>query len=217
MTNKIKIGLTLIPMQLILMYISIVILLRYTTNPVILQIGNFLPTVLVFIMALFLFKDRLINDWKRLDIAKWKLIVISIIGVIVIQVIFNIINMLSVASDNNLDAIYIPFSELSALDKSLFIFFSLASVLSGLTEELYFRYLFLKKIFVKHKFIGLVASSVLFGLAHYFVEYSFESTIGYMIVGLVFGFIYLKTDNIWYTASIHMLNNFCFSILVVFI
>ncbi|PZF91329.1 hypothetical protein C1903_00295 [Listeria ivanovii] len=142
MTNKIKIGLTLIPMQLILMYISILILLQFTTNPVILQIGNFLPTVLVFIMALFLFKDRLTKDWKRLYIAKWKLIVISIIGVIIIQVIFNIINILSVATDNNLGSTYIPFSDLNALDKSLFIFLSAASVLSGLTEELYFRYLF---------------------------------------------------------------------------
>ncbi|PZF91328.1 hypothetical protein C1903_00290 [Listeria ivanovii] len=75
----------------------------------------------------------------------------------------------------------------------------------------------LKKIFVKHKFIGLITSSVLFGLAHYFVEYSFESTVGYMIIGLVFGLIYLKTDNIWYSISIHMLNNFCFSILIAFI
>ncbi|WP_162921806.1 CPBP family intramembrane glutamic endopeptidase [Listeria costaricensis] len=217
MTIKIKIGSTLIPFQLILMYIFNTVILQYTINPVILQIGNFVPALLVFFITLYLFKDTLVSDWKKLSLSKWKLLLIAILGVIAIQLIFNVVNILFPVYENDLDRIAIPFSGLSFSEKVLFLIFSVGTVASGLTEEVYFRYLFIKKIFIKHQYFGLICSSFLFGVAHYFLEYTFVSTISYMVIGLFFGLIYLKTDNIWYTISIHMLNNLCFSILITFI
>ncbi|WP_439444134.1 lysostaphin resistance A-like protein [Listeria aquatica] len=217
MKNKTKMGIVLIPMQLILMYIFSIGILQYTINPVILQIGDFVPSLLIFLITIFLFKDKLVGDWIHLSISKWKLLVIGIFGVVAVQVIYNGVNLFFQISDDSSSGIAIPFSGLSLVDKSLFILFSLGSVLSGLTEEVYFRYLFIGRIFTKHKYLGLIISSFLFGLAHYFLEYTFVSTIAYMIIGLFFGLIYLKTNNIWYSIAIHVANNFCFSILIAFL
>ncbi|WP_366945939.1 CPBP family intramembrane glutamic endopeptidase [Brochothrix thermosphacta] len=88
-------------------------------------------------------------------------------------------------------------------------------LLTTINEELYFRYNFL---YSNHKrkltsLFLLILSSILFGMAHYFVTNSLIGTFPYIIGGLFLGLIYLKTKNIYYVIGIHFFNNLIYGIL----
>ena len=88
-----------------------------------------------------------------------------------------------------------------------------ASVLGPLYEEGIFR-VGLGKIF-KNKYVFIIISGLLFGLLHIFpldkdisLVLGIIQSISYVTMGIVFGYIYKKTNNIYITIGIHFLNNF---------
>ncbi len=91
------------------------------------------------------------------------------------------------------------------------IFMVISAVFIGpIVEELIFR----KSIFglIKNNVLALIVSSVIFGSIHLIGEASFISAlingIGYIIMGFVFGIIYIKNQkNIVYPMAVHILSN----------
>jgi membrane protease YdiL (CAAX protease family) len=85
---------------------------------------------------------------------------------------------------------------------------TLVPLLSSVTEEIVFRYLFM----FKHsgrvlRGVLWVLSSVAFGLIHYQALGSVAASIPYIFAGLAFGGLYLWKKNIWYNIFAHMLFN----------
>ncbi len=82
------------------------------------------------------------------------------------------------------------------------------AIITGLIEEIFFRG------FLLHQFIthdkskeGLLITSILFGAMHYSNEGSIISPIILSIVGFIFGFVYIRTRNIWASVSAHVIYN----------
>jgi membrane protease YdiL (CAAX protease family) len=106
------------------------------------------------------------------------------------------------------------------LSSSGLVFTLLSAIIIGpIVEELIFR----KALFglIKHKYVALVSSSVIFGLIHVSGESSvlmiLYQLIPYVSLGFVFGYLYLKHEkNIMIPIIVHMLSNFISIILTLF-
>ena len=81
---------------------------------------------------------------------------------------------------------------------------AVVAVLVPFMEELVFRGVILSSLRKYGIGFSIVASGLVFGLAHLDVS----SVVFATIAGLVFGFLYAKTNNLWLTILIHGLNNF---------
>lgn len=84
-------------------------------------------------------------------------------------------------------------------------------ILAPFVEECIFR-LGLKKI-INNKYIFITISGLLFGLMHIFptnLPYSIAlvQSITYITMGITLATIYDKTNNIWVSIAVHILNNF---------
>lgn len=95
----------------------------------------------------------------------------------------------------------------------LLITFLSTVILSPLVEEIIFRGLLLEKVFPKNR-VGMLASSVLFGLAH--LPSNLFSALAYITPGLVFAYYYLKRKQLSELIVVHCINNFLAFLLVTF-
>ncbi len=81
-------------------------------------------------------------------------------------------------------------------------------IFTGIIEEIYFRgYLLNQFLHFKHKNYGLFFTSLIFGFMHHSPNSSPLIAISLCFVGLVFGFVYIKTKNIWATSLCHIIYN----------
>lgn len=78
-------------------------------------------------------------------------------------------------------------------------------ILVSVTEELVFRFGFMNVLFKNNRFIGLLISSIVFGLTHNVND--LWSGLLYVSVGLIFGFTYFYTDRLEVPIIIHIVNN----------
>ncbi|MBN1452914.1 MAG: CPBP family intramembrane metalloprotease [Anaerolineales bacterium] len=104
---------------------------------------------------------------------------------------------------------YDPYYPIEFLEQILYI---------GLTEELFFRgYLMTRMCQWLGKYRGLLAASLLFGFGH-IISRVVDQGIGYLLPatyvglqtflgGLFFGYLYLRTKNIWPSALLHISTN----------
>ncbi|MGT2745265.1 CPBP family intramembrane glutamic endopeptidase [Streptococcus phocae subsp. phocae] len=82
------------------------------------------------------------------------------------------------------------------------------TIMAPVVEEIVFRGLLYGKLFGTDSYVGLVFSSILFGLIHMLTDLSsLGSWFIYGGMGLVLGFIYHKTKKLEYTILVHFLNN----------
>lgn len=88
--------------------------------------------------------------------------------------------------------------------QSILLEIGIVAVLVPFMEELVFRGVILSSLRKYGVGFSIVASGLVFGLAHL----DASSVVFATIAGLVFGFIYAKTNNLWLTVIIHGLNNF---------
>lgn len=84
----------------------------------------------------------------------------------------------------------------------------LMAVIPGVVEELMFRGMILGGMLKglntwKQKIISVVLSALIFALVHG----SAQQFVFPFIMGIVFGSVYLLTDNLWYTIAMHCCNN----------
>lgn len=81
-------------------------------------------------------------------------------------------------------------------------------IITGIIEEIFFRgYLLNQFIHIQNPIIGLIFTSFIFGLMHHSPNASPLIALSLCFVGLVFGFVYLKTKNIWVTSLCHITYN----------
>ncbi|MCL2560124.1 MAG: CPBP family intramembrane metalloprotease [Turicibacter sp.] len=78
-------------------------------------------------------------------------------------------------------------------------------VFAPIVEEIVFRLVVMDMLKMKPVF-SIVFSSLIFGLMHVMVG-GMIHIIPYFLMGLVFGVIYHKNENIWYATVLHALHN----------
>jgi len=83
-----------------------------------------------------------------------------------------------------------------------------AVLIAPLKEEWLTRKLIIGSIFKNHPVIGVISSSLCFGLLHMIAGFSFFGLLQYSLAGLLFGILYVRTKKIEVSIAAHFLNNF---------
>ncbi|GEQ48810.1 CPBP family intramembrane glutamic endopeptidase [Tetragenococcus koreensis] len=166
-------------------------------------IGIFIP----FLVLLITGRKFLTAEWQKVG-SKKSLFLAILLGLVSIGIIAYLFSLI----------IYVPVSEQEITITKvtpLIILLSTSSVMAAFSEEITFRYLFLKHFSSNSlkSWLLLIFSSILFGYLHIFVTQSWVATIPYMFFGLVLGIQYIRHKNIWYPIGIHVVSNFINSIL----
>ncbi len=81
--------------------------------------------------------------------------------------------------------------------------FLVTAVLVPMMEEFAFRGVLLSRLEHHGQGFALVGSAMIFGLAHM----DAATAIFAFLAGLVFGFLYMRTRNLWVSIAVHALNN----------
>lgn len=81
--------------------------------------------------------------------------------------------------------------------------FFCVAILVPVMEEFAFRGVLMSSLKKYGTGFAIVTSAVIFALVHL----DFANVIFALIAGLVFGFLYAKTENLWITIAIHAINN----------
>lgn len=158
---------------------------------------QFLLGAFFLLLGSIFFRKVLLNDLKKINFFKCiKLVIISLI------LIFLFLYMLS----------YLLFNQGIEINDASFTWFSIVNALifAPFTEEIVNRFCL---IWLNHssilKYATLFLSSVLFSIGHQTVLSSnFYMFWTYIILGLCLGYIYIKTENIWYSITVHFAYNF---------
>lgn len=100
-------------------------------------------------------------------------------------------------------------SESTSTVFSIFFFRINASFIAPIIEELMFRGVILNRLVKRWGFtIGIIVSSVIFGLAH------FPNSVSFFFWSLFMCVFYIKKKNILFPIVIHLLNNLCNTIII---
>lgn len=174
-------------------------------NEFITVMANLVSYVFLLIVVVVLFKEDLVTDFKRIQSTKKYLAGIFIgWGILYIGLIFSNILLLYVfkANDNSVNQQVIE--DIMKIYPVLMAFTTVG--LAPICEEVVFRLTIMKQ-FKKYRWVGLLVSSLLFGLIHVISAGDFLYSIPYIIMGLALGYSYYKHDNIWYPIGVHLLQN----------
>jgi len=93
----------------------------------------------------------------------------------------------------------------AALATMPFLMIITITFLGPIVEEIIFR-LVLMNLFNWKPVYNLIFSSLIFGSVHVLIG-GWIHIIPYFLMGLVFGYFYLKNDNIWHVTILHILHN----------
>ncbi|MBB6216459.1 hypothetical protein HNQ80_002561 [Anaerosolibacter carboniphilus] len=94
------------------------------------------------------------------------------------------------------------FEELSV---SPIVLILLVVITGPIYEEILYRGIIMKGLLLRNKpWVAVVTSSIIFGLIHLNIHQGLNA----FIIGLIFGFIYLKTDSLIPSIVMHIFNNF---------
>ena len=182
-------------------------------------ICQFVVSLIIFILVLCLYykkyKDDYINFKK--DIKK------NITYIIKMFVIFMLIKyLISILSVFILMIFGYDTTSMTSVNQELIEAYVKASpilmlistaILAPFYEEGIFR-LGMKKV-IKNKWLFIIISGLIFGLLHIFpldegitLAIGLIQSITYVTMGMVLGYVYYKTDNIYMSIGLHFLNNF---------
>ena len=165
----------------------------------------FISYLLLFIYFFSIYKKEILNDIKKFNKETiFKTIFYFIIGFI-LMILFNyIINYIIIPNGISNNEI----GNRNLLLNNKIIYGILLCIIIPFIEEIIFR-LSLKKT-IKNKYLFLIISSTIFALLHLLSNTKLIELlyfIPYFILGLTFGTIYIKTNNIFSSILSHIFNN----------
>ncbi len=161
-----------------------------------------------FIFVVLIYRKDLIEDFKKFknNIENYadKYVRYYLLGVVLMSVSNIIISMITSTDTSNNEEIVRRITDILPI-------YSVIScvIFAPLVEELIYRKT-VKNIFVNKK-LSIIMSGLLFGLAHVIGTYKgildLLYVIPYGLFGAVFMYVYIDSDNIWTTISLHLLHN----------
>ncbi|VJC24565.1 caax amino protease family protein [Streptococcus pneumoniae] len=177
-------------------------------------IANYLVYVVLALYGSFLFKDRLIQQWKEIRKTKRKFFFGVLTGwlfLILMTVVFEFVSEM-LKQFVGLDGQGLNQSNIqSTFQEQPLLIAVFACVIGPLVEELFFRQVLLH--YLQERLSGLL-SIILVGLVfalihmHSLALSEWIGAVGYLGGGLAFSIIYVKEkENIYYPLLVHMLSN----------
>ncbi len=103
------------------------------------------------------------------------------------------------------------------LIRTSFITVIQVTILAPIIEEFFFRKIIIGHIFTKHKYLGLLFSSILFGGMHMLAGFSLPGMILYTGLGFFLGLVYIKTNRLETSIIAHGFNNLISYLLVLIV
>ena len=165
-----------------------------------------LTALMAFLVFWFFWWRAEKNDLKIWDpaILSWKGVGIVLLGYAVMRgcdsLALYLMDLQGVDTTANQDAIV----QLLA-GVPVWLALLITALLPALAEEIIFRGYLYKKLFGDLSIVGLVLSSLIFGLMH--GQTDWLSCFVYSSSGLILGYSYYKTGYLVYSMVIHLLNN----------
>lgn len=151
------------------------------------------------VMALYLFLKCKYSCWfPEAAGVSWKMPSFRmLIGLILLTPLFQSVIQWAIILCNEISSFERPSETIQdILDVS-----TVSVLFAPILEELLFRYAGMSPFAtVKGKIYALLTTSLLFGMLH---MYSFDNFLRTAVMGLVFGFIFLKYKNIWCSVIFH--------------
>ena len=184
------------------------------------SIANYLVYVVLALYGSFLFKDRLIQQWKEIRKTKRKFFFGVLTGwlfLILMTVFFGFISGM-LRQFVGLDGQGLNQSNIqSTFQEQPLLIAVFACVIGPLVEELIFRQTLLRYLRKSlPTWLSIFIAGLAFALTHmHSLDLSeWVGAVGYLGAGLAFSIIYVKEkENIYYPLLVHMLSN-SFSIIV---
>ena len=166
-----------------------------------------LVSLLVFLLllksagALFLGKRLgLLEGFKTLSSLKaWGMIGLTYLGIYIVTRIGAMVMMMEGVSNSTNQA------TIENIHMNPFVLITFTVIMAPIVEELVFRGILMGRVFNPDSIVGLILSSLLFGLAH--MPNSIGVWIVYAGMGFVLGTVYRKCQKLEYCIMAHMINN----------
>ena len=166
-----------------------------------------LVSLLVFLLllksagALFLGKRLgLFEGFKALSSLKaWGMIGLTYLGIYIVTRIGAMVMMMEGVSNSTNQA------TIENIHMNPFVLITFTVIMAPIVEELVFRGILMGRVFNPDSIVGLILSSLLFGLAH--MPNSIGVWIVYAGMGFVLGTVYRKCQKLEYCIMAHMINN----------
>ena len=180
------------------------------TMYMIMYIGIYVFALLVpAVVVSFLFKKRFFPLSPAKPV-RFEVAFLSILGAVGLCMLSNIINsyLITIFTEVGLEVPEAPQTMEQTIPSLALNLFTMA-VLPALLEEIIYRGYILRTLRPYGNLFAVLVSSALFSLMHgnlRQIPFAF-------IVGLVLGYLYVVTDNIWMPAAVHFTNN-AFSVLM---
>lgn len=177
-------------------------------------IANYLVYVVLALYGSFLFKDRLIQQWKEIRKTKRKFFFGLLTGwlfLILMTVVFGFVSEM-LRRFLGLDGQGLNQSNIqSTFQEQPLLIAVFACIIGPIVEELFFRQLLLHHLQKKlSTWLSILLVGLVFALTHmHNVSLSeWIGAVGYLGGGLAFSIIYVKEkENIYYPLFVHMLGN----------
>lgn len=166
-----------------------------------------LVSLLVFLLllksagALFLGKRLgLLEGFKTLSSLKaWGMIGLTYLGIYIVTRIGAMVMMMEGVSNSTNQA------TIENIHMNPFVLITFTVIMAPIVEELVFRGILMGRVFNPDSIVGLILSSLLFGLAH--MPNSIGVWIVYAGMGFVLGTVYRKCQKLEYCIMAHIINN----------
>ncbi len=158
-------------------------------------------SLLISIGALFLGKRLgLLEGFKTLSSLKaWGMIGLTYLGIYIVTRIGAMVMMMEGVSNSTNQA------TIENIHMNPFVLITFTVIMAPIVEELVFRGILMGRVFNPDSIVGLILSSLLFGLAH--MPNSIGVWIVYAGMGFVLGTVYRKCQKLEYCIMAHMINN----------
>ncbi|MGM0220108.1 CPBP family intramembrane glutamic endopeptidase [Enterococcus sp. AZ126] len=172
-----------------------------------------LLTLITILAVIFLAEKLHFFDRLRLDFLSKKnttIILVSLFALFLLSFLCTVaLNSMGISDTANEEAFNSLFKNENPLLNIL-----LVGIAAPLMEEVVFRAGIIRYLLPNTKYLSIVFSSALFGLAH--GPTNIPSLLLYVSIGLILALTYVKTKRIEVSMSIHLLNNLISVLLFIF-
>lgn len=183
----------------------------FDVDPSFTTLFNLLPVMLTAIAFLFIDIESFKYDFKQIkgNVGKFFAHVFSgFIMVYAALLVSNLILQLLNVTGTSQNEMTIQ-SMFTNEPHQLIMLFLLLCIFTPIVEEVVFRKIIFNFVEPRLGYKAAIASTgIIFGLMHVLAYGDFIQSIPYIFMGLVFGYIYWRSNkNIWVTIGVHFLNN----------
>ena len=183
--------------------VSLIVIVLGFSGLYMLSIVNFVTYFILCAVLLFLSRDVFKEDFKK--IGPWT----NFAAYMVLGLLFTfgatLIGNLTVILLGTTDIPENQYLIENILNTMPILMIVTAVIFGPIVEEIIFR-LVLMNLFNWKPIYKLIFSSLIFGFLHV-IAGSWIHIIPYTLIGLVFGYFYLKFQNIWHITILHILHN----------